>query len=157
MAVVRFTINGRDRQVDVPAKVPLLTVLRDELDLTGAKYGCGEGQCGACTVLVDGLAVRSCQTPISSVQGKAITTIEGLAEGTALHPVQQAFLQHDAMQCGYCTAGMILSAVSLLSRQANPSDEQIVKAMNGNICRCGTFPRIVAAIHSAAGAQEVRR
>jgi aerobic-type carbon monoxide dehydrogenase small subunit (CoxS/CutS family) len=91
------------------------------------------------------------------VQGKAITTIEGLAEGTALHPVQQAFLQHDAMQCGYCTAGMILSAVSLLSRQANPSDEQIVKAMNGNICRCGTFPRIVAAIHSAAGAQEVRR
>src|SRR5918993_1317488 len=126
-------------------------VLRTELDLTGAKYGCGEGQCGACTVLVDGQAVRSCVSPVGTLEGKAITTIEGLAAApAALHRVQQAFADADAMQCGYCTAGMIMSAVALLSRQADPSEEQIVRAMNGNICRCGTHPRIVAAIRAAA-------
>jgi aerobic-type carbon monoxide dehydrogenase small subunit (CoxS/CutS family) len=151
MAVIRLRVNGRDHQVDVPPSESLLSVLRTELDLTGAKYGCGEGQCGACTVLVDGQAVRSCVAAVSTVQGKAITTIEGLAAATgALHRVQQAFAEQDAMQCGYCTAGMIMAAAALLSRQSDPSEDQIVRAMNGNICRCGTHPRIVAAIRAAA-------
>ena len=150
MAVFRLNINGRDERVDVPASEPLLTVLRTELGLTGAKYGCGEGQCGACTVLVDGVAVRSCISPVSTLQGKSITTIEGLAPAAGtLHRVQQAFAEQDAMQCGYCTAGMIMSAVALLSRQPDPTDDQIVRGMNGNICRCGSHPRIVAAIRSA--------
>ena len=153
MAVIRLRVNGRDHRVDVPPSEPLLTVLRTELELTGAKYGCGEGQCGACTVLVDGQAVRSCVSPVSTLEGKAITTIEGLAAApAALHRVQQAFADEDAMQCGYCTAGMIMSAVALLSRQADPSEEQIVRAMNGNICRCGSHPRIVSAIRAAASA-----
>jgi aerobic-type carbon monoxide dehydrogenase small subunit (CoxS/CutS family) len=150
MAVFRLQINGRDQQVDVPPSEPLLTVLRTELGLTGAKYGCGEGQCGACTVLVDGQAVRSCVSPVSTLQGKRITTIEGLAASGALHPVQQAFAELDAMQCGYCTAGMIMSAVALLSRQPNATEDQIARGMNGNICRCGTHPRIVDAIRKAA-------
>ena len=150
MAVFRLQINGRDQRVDVPPSEPLLTVLRTELGLTGAKYGCGEGQCGACTVLVDGQAVRSCVSPVSTLQGKRITTIEGLAAPGTLHPVQQAFAEQDAMQCGYCTAGMIMSAVALLSRQPDPTEDQIVRGMNGNICRCGTHPRIVAAIRKAA-------
>jgi aerobic-type carbon monoxide dehydrogenase small subunit (CoxS/CutS family) len=153
MAVIRLRVNGRDHRVDVPRSESLLTVLRTELDLTGAKYGCGEGQCGACTVLVDGQAVRSCVAPVSTVEGKAITTVEGLAPSAgAMHRVQQAFAEHDAMQCGYCTAGMIVSAVALLSRQPDPSEDQIVRAMNGNICRCGSHPRIVAAIRAAATA-----
>ena len=138
--------------MDVPGSESLLTVLRTELDLTGAKYGCGEGQCGACTVLVDGQAVRSCVSPVNTLQGRKITTIEGLAAPGALHRVQEAFAKEDAMQCGYCTAGMIMSAVALLSRRPDPTDEQIVQGMNGNICRCGSHPRIVAAIRSAAAA-----
>ena len=154
MATFRLQINGRERAVDVPASTPLLDVLRTELELTGAKYGCGEGQCGACTVLVDGQAVRSCVSPVSTLQGRQITTVEGLAASPgAMHRMQQAFVEHDAMQCGYCTAGMIMSAVALLSRQPNPSEEQIVRGMNGNICRCGSHPRIVQAIRSAASAQ----
>lgn len=158
MAEFRLQVNGREHRVDVPSSEPLLSVLRTELDLTGAKYGCGEGQCGACTVLVDGQAVRSCVSPVSTVAGKAITTVEGLAgaPGT-LHRVQQAFADHDAMQCGYCTAGMVMSAVALLSRQPDPTEEQIVRAMNGNVCRCGAHPRIVAAIRSAASPAGSRR
>ena len=150
MAVFRLQINGRDQRVDVPPSEPLLTVLRTELGLTGAKYGCGEGQCGACTVLVDGQAVRSCVSPVSTLQGKRITTIEGLAAPGALHPVQQAFAELDAMQCGYCTAGMIMSAVALLSLQPNATEDQITRGMNGNICRCGSHPRIVDAVRKAA-------
>ena len=150
MAVFRLQINGRDERVDVPPSEPLLTVLRTELGLTGARYGCGEGQCGACTVLVDGQAVRSCVSPVSTLQGKRITTIEGLAAPGTLHPMQQAFAEQDAMQCGYCTAGMIMSAVALLSRQPDPTEDQIIRGMNGNICRCGSHPRIVDAIRKAA-------
>ncbi len=150
MPTYSLRVNGRPHSVDVPATLSLLTVLRHELELTGAKYGCGEGQCGACTVLLDGQAVRSCVTPIPSAAGKEVTTIEGLAEAGALHAVQEAFARHDAMQCGYCTSGMVLSAVALLRRQPNPTREQIVRGMNGNICRCGSHPRIVDAIQSAA-------
>lgn len=151
MPVLRLTINGRRQDVDAPADEPLLRVLRDELDLTGSKYGCGEGQCGACTVLVDGQPVRSCVTRVGTLAGKTITTIEGLAADGGLHPVQKAFLEQDAMQCGYCTAGMIMSAVALLAKQPHPQDSDIVRAMNGNICRCGSHPRIVEAIRMAAG------
>ena len=157
MAVIRLRVNGREHQVDVPPAEPLLTVLRTELDLTGAKYGCGEGQCGACTVLVDGQAVRSCVAPVGTLAGRAITTIEGLAPSPALHRVQQAFADQDAMQCGYCTAGMIISAAALLDRQPDPSEEEIVRAMNGNICRCGSHPRIVAAIRAAASSGRATR
>jgi nicotinate dehydrogenase subunit A len=150
MARIVFSVNGRAATVDVPPSEPLLTVLRHELGLTGAKYGCGEGQCGACTVLVDGQAVRSCMLQSAAVEGKSVTTIEGLAASGVLHRVQEAFAEVDAMQCGYCTAGMVMSAVALLSRQPNPTDEQIVRAMNGNICRCGTYPRIIEAIRLAA-------
>lgn len=153
MAVITLQVNLGKYQVDVPPDEPLLTVLRTELDLTGAKYGCGEGQCGACTVLVDGQAVRSCVSPVRTLEGKRISTIEGLAADQApLHRVQEAFAREDAMQCGYCTTGMIMSAVALLTRTPNPTDEQIVQGMNGNVCRCGSHPRIVAAIRRAAGA-----
>jgi aerobic-type carbon monoxide dehydrogenase small subunit (CoxS/CutS family) len=143
-------INGKTYSVEYPPDTPLLYVLRDELALTGTKYGCGEGMCGACTVLVGGTARRSCQIPVSVAAGKPITTIEGLEKNGALHPVQQAFLDAGAFQCAYCTSGMILSSVSLLRGTPNPSDEQILQAMQGNICRCGTHPRIVEAIHRAA-------
>lgn len=143
-------VNGQERKVIAPLQQPLLWVLRDELQLTGTKYGCGEGQCGACTVLLEGKAVRSCVTPLSAAVGRKVTTIEGLASNGSLHPVQQAFLQEEALQCGYCTSGMILSAVALLSSNSSPSDEAIMKAMNGNICRCGTYPRIVSAVRDAA-------
>jgi aerobic-type carbon monoxide dehydrogenase small subunit (CoxS/CutS family) len=151
-------INGQNFSLDVDPDTRLLAVLREHLDLTGTKYGCGEGQCGACTVLMDGRAQRSCLTPVSAATGKSIVTIEGLAKGEHLHPVQQAFLQEDAMQCAYCTSGMILSAVSLLNHRENPSDAEIMQFMQGNICRCGTYPRIVAAIRraSAAGKESVR-
>ena len=149
-------INGTERRVDVDEGRTLLGVLRDVLDLTGAKYGCGEGQCGACTVLVDGRATRSCLATVGEVAGAEITTIEGLASGTdpsgPLHPVQQAFLDHEALQCGYCTPGMILAGVSLLNRTPHPDDREIARAMEGNVCRCGTYPRIVAAIRQVAGA-----
>ena len=143
-------INGQTLRVDAEPNDTLLSVLREQLDLTGSKYGCGEGQCGACTVLIDGKAHRSCITPVSSLVNKSVTTIEGLARGQHLHPVQQAFLDEDAMQCAYCTSGMIMSAVSLLNNKRNPSDEEILQFMQGNICRCGTYPRIVSAIRKAA-------
>ncbi len=142
-------VNGTRREVAAQPERSLLTVLRDELDLTGAKYGCGEGQCGACTVLLDGRPVRACLTPIVAAVGKPVTTIEGLAKGDRLHPVQEAFLQEDALQCGYCTPGMIMSAVSLLQRTAKPSERDIAAALEGNICRCGAYPRILAAVRRA--------
>jgi aerobic-type carbon monoxide dehydrogenase small subunit (CoxS/CutS family) len=145
-------INEQSFSVDAEPDENLLSVLRDELDLTGTKYGCGEGQCGACTVLIDGRALRSCVTPMSSASGKSITTVEGLAKENRLHPVQQAFLDEAAMQCAYCTSGMIMSAVSLLNHRQNPSDAEILQFMQGNICRCGTYPRIVAAVRRASSA-----
>ena len=157
MATIKLLINGQPYTVDADSDASLLSALREQLDLTGSKYGCGEGQCGACTVLVDGKARRSCLTPVSSVSGKSVTTIEGLAKGESLHPVQQAFLDEGAMQCAYCTSGMIMSAVSLLSFKPFPSEKEIVDYMQGNICRCGTQPRIVAAIRRAAAAMQGSR
>jgi aerobic-type carbon monoxide dehydrogenase small subunit (CoxS/CutS family) len=151
MATVKeLHVNGARRVVNADAERSLLSVLRDDLDLTGSKYGCGEGRCGACTVLLDGKAVRSCSTPVSTAADTEIQTIEGLAKDGKLHPIQEAFLKADALQCGYCTCGMIMSAVALLNRDTEPSREDIVRFMNGNICRCGTYPRIVAAIQEAA-------
>ncbi len=146
---MELLVNGARHQVDASPDRTLLTVLRDELDLTGTKYGCGEGQCGACTVLIAGLPARACQTRAAAINGKAITTIEGLAKNGRLHPLQEAFLDQQAMQCGYCTPGMILSGVALLAKTANPSREEIIGAMQGNVCRCGTYPRIIAAIEAA--------
>ncbi len=151
MATVKeLHVNGARRAVNADAERSLLSVLRDDLDLTGSKYGCGEGRCGACTVLLDGKAVRSCSTPVSTAADTEIQTIEGLAKDGKLHPIQEAFLKADALQCGYCTCGMIMSAVALLTRDPEPSREDIVRFMNGNICRCGTYPRIVSAIQEAA-------
>ena len=150
MPKVSINVNGRLYSIEADAQTTLLSALRDQLDLTGSKYGCGEGQCGACTVLIDGKARRSCITRVDAVQGKQITTIEGLAHGDRLHPLQQAFLDEDAMQCAYCTSGMIMSAVSLLNTKANPSPAEIAESMEGNICRCGTHLRIIAAIQKAA-------
>ena len=154
MRGVELHINGTKRRVEVDAERSLLSVLRDELDLTGAKYGCGEGQCGACTVLVDGRAVRSCLPPVRSVVGKQITTIEGLEQQGRLHPLQEAFLAVGALQCGYCTAGMIMSGVGLLQQNPHPTVAEILRTMEGNICRCGTYPRVIAAIQRAANTQE---
>jgi aerobic-type carbon monoxide dehydrogenase small subunit (CoxS/CutS family) len=148
--VTELHVNGARRRIDADAERPLLSVLRDDLDLTGSKYGCGEGRCGACTVLIDGRPVRSCNTPVRAAEGRQIRTIEGLAHGDRLHPVQEAFLRADAFQCGFCTPGMIMSAVALLSQEPQPTREDIVRFMGGNICRCGTYPRIVAAIQEAA-------
>jgi len=145
-----LSVNGAEHKLDVPSDLTLLSALRDELNLTGTKYGCGEGQCGACTVLLNGNPIRSCRTPVSAAAGKKIVTIEGLEHNGQLHPVQQAFLEREAFQCGYCTSGMIMSAVALLDQTASPTDEQIIRRMDGNVCRCGTYPRIVAAIHQAA-------
>ena len=150
MDTVKLTVNGKQSHVAASPDQPLLWVLREDLQLTGTKYGCGEGQCGACTVLLDGKAVRSCVTPLSAAAAKKVTTIEGLAGNGSLHPVQQAFLREEALQCGYCTSGMVLSAVALLSTNQNPNDTQIMQAMNGNVCRCGTYPRILAAVRGAA-------
>jgi len=150
MATIRLAINQKSYAVDVDPQTSLLTVLREHLDLTGSKYGCGEGQCGACTVLIDGKAQRSCVTRLGSVGQKQITTIEGLAQGDQLHAVQRAFLDVGALQCGYCTSGMIMSAVALLKKNPSPSESDIVDFMDGNICRCGTYPRIVSAIQKAA-------
>jgi isoquinoline 1-oxidoreductase alpha subunit len=148
--VTKLNVNGSSRTIDADVDISLLSVLRDQLDLTGSKYGCGEGQCGACTVLVDGSPRRSCITPVGAVGQKQITTIEGLAQGDSLHPLQKAFLEEAAMQCAYCTSGMIMTAVSLLRANPNPSTADIWHSMQGNICRCGTHPRIVAAIQKAA-------
>ena len=157
MRVLELQVNGTKRRVEVDGERSLLSVLRDEFDLTGAKYGCGEGQCGACTVLVDGRAVRSCLTQAASVEGKQIITVEGLERNGDLHPLQEAYLAVDAMQCGYCTAGMIMSGVGLLKKTPNPTDAEILRAMEGNICRCGTYPRIVAAIRQAAGGDKAAK
>jgi aerobic-type carbon monoxide dehydrogenase small subunit (CoxS/CutS family) len=146
-----LTVNGAAHPLSADPARSLLSVLRDDLKLTGAKYGCGEGQCGACTVLIDGKPTRSCITEVGDCGGKSITTIEGLEQDGKLHPVQEAFLACDAMQCGYCTPGMILSSVALLAEKPDPSREEIIRAMNGNICRCGTYQRIVAAVRQAAG------
>jgi aerobic-type carbon monoxide dehydrogenase small subunit (CoxS/CutS family) len=148
--ITELNVNGTPRRVDADASRSLLSVLRDDLDLTGTKFGCGEGQCAACTVLVDGQPMKSCLTKAGSVAGKRIVTIEGLVVGGRLHPVQEAFLKEGAMQCGWCTPGMILGAVGLLKRFPNPTDAEIVSGMEGHICRCGTYPRVIAAIHRAA-------
>jgi len=143
-------VNGSRRVVDADTRRTLLSVLHDDLDLTGCKYGCGEGRCGACTVLIEGRATRSCTTPVGAAKEKKIETIEGLATADKLHPLQQAFLDAGALQCGYCTPGMILSALALLRKEPNPDREEIVRHMNGNICRCGIYGRIVSAIEQAA-------
>jgi aerobic-type carbon monoxide dehydrogenase small subunit (CoxS/CutS family) len=151
---VQLNINSTVYRVEVEPERSLLSTLRDELGLTGSKYGCGEGQCGACTVLIDNRAVRSCMTSVATAAGKKITTIEGLERNGKLHPLQQAFIEIGAMQCGYCTTGMIMSAVALLSSNPDPSEVEVVRFMEGNICRCGTYPRIVQAIRSAARAMK---
>ncbi len=150
--IKQLNINGSTRDIDADSQVSLLSVLREQLDLTGSKYGCGEGQCGACTVLINGNPRKSCITPVGAVGQKQITTIEGLAKGERLHPLQQAFLDEGAMQCAYCTSGMIMTAVALLNTNRNPSEAEISQFMEGNICRCGTYPRIVAAIRKGARA-----
>ena len=150
MAIFNLTVNGEPHRVDVAPDTPVLWVLREHLNLVGTKYGCGVAQCGACTVHLDGTAVRSCTLPVSSVRDRPLTTIEGLsAEGD--HPVQRAWLEHDVPQCGYCQAGQIMSAAALLEANSNPSDAEIEDAMHGNLCRCGTYLRIRAAIKTAAG------
>jgi len=146
----RFTLNGTDTNVDVPADMPLLWVLRETLGLTGTKYGCGIAQCGSCMVHLDGKKAFSCITPISAVAGRRVTTIEGLAQGEDLHPVQRAWLEIDVPQCGYCQSGQIMAAAALLAENPAPSDADIDEAMSGNLCRCGTYNRIRAAIHTAA-------
>ena len=149
--VTALNVNGKKLSVDVDSSESLLIVLRDNLNLTGTKYGCGEAQCGACTVLLDGQAVRSCVTPVSRATDKKITTIEGLEKDGKLHPLQEAFIKADAMQCAYCTSGMIMSASALLSEIPKPSRKDIVEALDGNICRCGVYQRIVEAIQIASG------
>jgi len=148
--VTQLDVNGTLHHLDADADRTLLSVLRDDLQLTGTKYGCGEGQCAACTVLIDGQPTKSCLTRVSAAAGRKIVTIEGLAVNGKLHPVQEAFLEADAMQCGWCTPGMILGAVGLLRRTPHPSETEIVSGMNGHICRCGTYSRIVRAIQTAA-------
>jgi aerobic-type carbon monoxide dehydrogenase small subunit (CoxS/CutS family) len=160
MARYVLRVNGRDREVDAEPGDSLLSVLRYDLGLTGSRFGCGEGQCGACTVLLDGAGARSCVTRVGSIGAKAITTIEGLAPVSAgssgrtdsapLHPVQQAFLDVEAFQCGYCTSGMVMAVVGMLKTNPNPSEQDIARLMDGNVCRCGTYPRIVQAVRLAA-------
>jgi isoquinoline 1-oxidoreductase alpha subunit len=147
---MRFTVNGVPREVDVEGEMPLLWVLRDELGITSVKYGCGIAQCGACTVHVDGIAMRSCQLPADSLEGAEITTLEGLAQGETLHAVQEAWIAHQVAQCGYCQSGQMMQAADLLAVTPDPTDEDIDAVMGGNLCRCGTYPRIRAAIHDAA-------
>ena len=147
---ITLKVNGRTHDVDVEPEDTLLPVLRSDLGLTGSKFGCGEGQCGACTVLVDGQAMRSCVTRVSVVAGKEITTIEGLAPAERLHPVQEAFLEAEAFQCGYCTPGMVIATVALLRTNSKPSEQDIARAMDRNVCRCGTYSRIVKAVQIAA-------
>jgi aerobic-type carbon monoxide dehydrogenase small subunit (CoxS/CutS family) len=153
---VRFTLNGKEVAVTAPPERMLLWVLRTDLDRTGTKYGCGEGYCGFCTVLVDGRPERSCQYPIAGVEGKTVLTIEGLARGGRLHPLQQAFIDHGAFQCGYCTPGMIMQAYALLLRRPDPAEAEIADALEGNICRCGTYARVIAAVRQAARAMKMK-
>jgi carbon-monoxide dehydrogenase small subunit len=148
---ITLRVNGTARQVEIAPADSLLNVLRDTLDLTGTKYGCGEGQCGACTVVADGQAIKSCQTKAAQAEGRAITTIEGLERNGRLHPVQEAFLEHEAMQCGYCTPGMIMRAHRLLQENPSPTEEEIRHGISGNICRCTGYQNIVKAISAAAG------
>jgi aerobic-type carbon monoxide dehydrogenase small subunit (CoxS/CutS family) len=152
--ITELFVNGNKFRVDANSDRSLLSVLRDDLNLTGSKYGCGEGQCGACTVLIDGVATRSCVTSVGAVAGKKLTTIEALEQNGRLHPLQAAFLEADALQCGYCTPGMIMSGVALLSKNPNPNEQEIIRSMQGNVCRCGTYPRIVTAIRKAAQAMK---
>jgi len=149
-----LTINKKKYSVNISPEDMLLNVLRNDLDLTGTKYGCGEGSCGACTVLINGVAVRSCITKATSVEGKEITTIEGLASHGKLHPVQQAFLNVDVFQCSYCASGMVMSSVSLLKKKPEPTEAEIITAMQGNVCRCGTYPRIIKGIQEAVKIQK---
>lgn len=149
MAEFNLKINGKKHQVDVDPATPMLWVLRDHLQMVGTKYGCGIAQCGACTIHVGGVAVRSCQLPISSIGSNSVTTIEGLSENGD-HPVQKAWIEHDVPQCGYCQAGQIMTAAAFLENNSDPSDEEIESVMNGNICRCGTYTRIKAAIKTAS-------
>ena len=156
MARYVLRVNGSDREVEAEPGDSLLSVLRYDFGLTGSRFGCGEGQCGACTVLLDGAGARSCVMPVSSVGAKAVTTIEALADGDRLHPVQQAFLDVEAFQCGYCTSGMVMAAVGLLKTNPNPSESDIVRMMDRSVCRCGTYPRIVKAVRLAAERMQVR-
>jgi isoquinoline 1-oxidoreductase subunit alpha len=149
--MARITVNRKSHDIDVDPNTPLLWVLREQVGLTGTKYGCGIAQCGACTVHIDGAAVRSCSLPVSETEGKQITTIEGLAQNGVLHPVQKAWLEHDVPQCGYCQTGMIMAAVALLMEKPKPSDADIDSTIT-NICRCGTFQQVRAAIHAATNA-----
>jgi isoquinoline 1-oxidoreductase alpha subunit len=149
MATYNLTVNGVQHEVDVDSDTPILWVLRDTLKLVGTKFGCGIAQCGACTIHLDGKAARSCSLPIGAANGKEITTIEGLSEDGS-HPVQQAWIEHDVPQCGYCQAGQIMTASAFLAENSNPSDQEITEAMHGNICRCGTYTRIRAAVKTAA-------
>lgn len=150
--VSELHVNGKSCRVDADAERSLLSVLRDDLDLTGSKYGCGEGECGACTVLIDGKPTRSCTKSVGEVGGSKVLTIESLERDGRLHPLQEAFLKTEALQCGYCTSGMIMSGVALLEKTPRPSDEDIIRAMKGNVCRCGVYQRIVEAIKEAAKA-----
>ena len=151
---IHFTLNGEPKSLDLDRDRMLLWVLRTDFGLTGAKYGCGEGLCGACTVLVNNEAVRSCQFPVEDIDGQEIVTIEGLAKNGRLHPLQEAFVKHDALQCGYCTPGMVLTAYALLAKNPRPSRDDIIKAMDENLCRCGAHQRIVQAIQDAAQAMK---
>ncbi len=153
---IEIIVNGTRHRVEADAATPLLSVLRDDLGLTGTKYGCGEGQCGACTVLIEGEPARACITHAGSAAGKRITTVEGLASNGRLAPIQEAFLTAGAMQCGYCTAGMLIAGQALLAKTPDPSERQVREALEGNICRCGTYPRIVAAVRMAARLKEGR-
>ena len=150
-ATLSFTVNGERRTLSSDPERPLLGVLREDLQLTGTKYGCGEGRCGACSVLVDGKRIFSCRTDVESASGKTVTTIEGLAKGDALHPVQEAFMAESASQCGYCTPGMIMAAVALLTDKPHAGDDEIVRGMNGNVCRCCNYVNILNAVKRAAG------
>jgi len=155
--LTKFTLNGKSVELNADSELSLLWVLRTDFGLTGAKYGCGEGLCGSCTVLVDNEALRSCQLRLSDVNGKSVVTIEGLANKDSLHPVQQAFIDDEAIQCGYCTPGMIMTAVAFLHKNPTPSEGEIVEEMDGNLCRCGSYKRIVQAIQSAANIRKEDR
>ncbi len=157
MAEYRFILNGVERSFDAPTGLSLLDLIRDHAGLTGAKLGCGEGQCGACAVLLNGRAVRSCVTPANAAKGAKVTTVEGLAQGETLHPVQRAFLEKSALQCGFCTPGMIIGATGLLAATPDPTERQVIDGLNGHICRCGAYPRIVEAVRLASRLMEGSR